>query len=106
MVVDHLSQLECDEIREPISTINESFLDKQLFEIPALDTPWFVDIMNYLSCNIIPYDYTYQQKKKFFFDMKYYFWDDPYLYKSCYDQIIRRYVPENKLKVCWLIVIL
>nr|GEW97453.1 reverse transcriptase domain-containing protein [Tanacetum cinerariifolium] len=33
-----------------------------------------------------------QQKKKFFKDVKHYFWDDPYLFKICSDQVIRRCV--------------
>ncbi|GKG10738.1 hypothetical protein Tco_0342138, partial [Tanacetum coccineum] len=33
-----------------------------------------------------------QQKKKFFKDVKYYFWDDPYLFRICADQVIRRCV--------------
>nr|GEZ59752.1 DNA-directed DNA polymerase [Tanacetum cinerariifolium] len=33
-----------------------------------------------------------QQKKKIFKDVKHYFWDDPYLFRICADQIIRRYV--------------
>nr|GEX45109.1 reverse transcriptase domain-containing protein [Tanacetum cinerariifolium] len=30
-----------------------------------------------------------QQKKKYFKDVKHYFWDDPYLFKICTDQVIR-----------------
>nr|GEZ28044.1 reverse transcriptase domain-containing protein [Tanacetum cinerariifolium] len=33
-----------------------------------------------------------QQKKKFFKDVKHYFLDDPYLFKICMDQVIRRCV--------------
>nr|GEU89618.1 reverse transcriptase domain-containing protein [Tanacetum cinerariifolium] len=33
-----------------------------------------------------------QQKKKFFKDVKHYFWDDPYLFQICANQIIRRCV--------------
>ncbi|GJY73622.1 reverse transcriptase domain-containing protein [Tanacetum coccineum] len=33
-----------------------------------------------------------QQKKKFFKDVKHYFWDDPYLFRICADQVIRRCV--------------
>ncbi|GJU48014.1 retrovirus-related pol polyprotein from transposon TNT 1-94 [Tanacetum coccineum] len=33
-----------------------------------------------------------QQKRKFFKDIKHYFWDDPYLFRTCTDQIIRRCV--------------
>nr|GEU57246.1 reverse transcriptase domain-containing protein [Tanacetum cinerariifolium] len=35
---------------------------------------------------------TSQQKSKFFKDVKHYFWDDPYLFKICADQVIRRCV--------------
>ena len=41
---------------------------------------------------------TYQQKKKFFSDVKHYYWEDPYLYKLCADQVIRRCVPETEFK--------
>ncbi|GJR14559.1 hypothetical protein Tco_0797211 [Tanacetum coccineum] len=33
-----------------------------------------------------------QQKKKFFKDVKHYFWDDPFLFKICADQVIWRCV--------------
>nr|GEV33746.1 reverse transcriptase domain-containing protein [Tanacetum cinerariifolium] len=35
---------------------------------------------------------TSQQKQKFFKDARHYFWDDPYLFRICLDQIIRRCV--------------
>ncbi|GJR11726.1 reverse transcriptase domain-containing protein [Tanacetum coccineum] len=42
--------------------------------------------------------------KKFFKDVKHYFWDDPYLFRICVDQIIRRCVfgkeDEDILKAC------
>nr|GEZ72080.1 reverse transcriptase domain-containing protein [Tanacetum cinerariifolium] len=45
-----------------------------------------------------------QQKKKFFKDVKHYFWDDPYLFRICVDQIIRRCVHGHEdfdiLKAC------
>nr|GEV53754.1 reverse transcriptase domain-containing protein [Tanacetum cinerariifolium] len=37
-----------------------------------------------------------QQKKKFFKDVKHYFWDNPYLFRICVDQVIRRYVTAKK----------
>nr|GEZ66741.1 reverse transcriptase domain-containing protein [Tanacetum cinerariifolium] len=36
------------------------------------------------------------QEKKFFKDVKHYFWDDPYLFRICADQIIQRTVGENR----------
>ena len=52
--------------------------------------PWYADIVNYLAGNIIPSDYTYQQRKKFLSDIKHYSWEDPYLFKICVDKMIRR----------------
>nr|GFC70989.1 reverse transcriptase domain-containing protein [Tanacetum cinerariifolium]GFC83199.1 reverse transcriptase domain-containing protein [Tanacetum cinerariifolium] len=47
---------------------------------------------------------TSQQKKKFFKDARHYFWDDPYLFRTCADQIIRRCVAGQEaidiLKAC------
>ncbi|GJT52037.1 reverse transcriptase domain-containing protein [Tanacetum coccineum] len=55
-------------------------------------TSWFVDIANYHAGNFIVKGMSSQQKKKFFKDVKHYFWDDPYLFKICTDQMIRRCV--------------
>ncbi|GKA06576.1 reverse transcriptase domain-containing protein [Tanacetum coccineum] len=45
-----------------------------------------------------------QQKRKFFKDVKHYFWDDPYLFRICADQIIHRCVHGHEaleiLKAC------
>ncbi|KAI5334522.1 hypothetical protein L3X38_024655 [Prunus dulcis] len=50
----------------------------------------------YLASGVVPKDFTYQQRKKFLATVKYYFWDDPDLYKHCPDQIIRRCVPAEE----------
>ncbi|GJR00821.1 reverse transcriptase domain-containing protein [Tanacetum coccineum] len=55
-------------------------------------TPWFADIANYHAGNFVVKGMSSQQKKKFFKDVKHYFWDDPYLFKICADQVIRRCV--------------
>ncbi|GKD82467.1 reverse transcriptase domain-containing protein, partial [Tanacetum coccineum] len=56
------------------------------------NTPWFSDIANYHAGNFVVKGMSSQQKKKFFKDVKHYFWDDPYLFKICVDQLIRRCV--------------
>nr|GEZ48431.1 hypothetical protein [Tanacetum cinerariifolium] len=53
-------------------------------------TPWFSDFVNFHAGNFIVKGMSSQQKKKFFKDIKHYFWDDPYLFLICADQIIRR----------------
>ncbi|GKE74226.1 reverse transcriptase domain-containing protein [Tanacetum coccineum] len=57
-----------------------------------LRTPWFADYANYHAGNFIVKGMSSQQKNKFFKDVKHYFWDDPYLFKICADQMIRRCV--------------
>ncbi|GJT37023.1 reverse transcriptase domain-containing protein [Tanacetum coccineum] len=55
-------------------------------------TPWFADYLNYHAGNFIVKGMSTQQKNKFFKDVKHYFWDDPFLFKPCADQVIRRCV--------------
>ncbi|GKB06838.1 reverse transcriptase domain-containing protein [Tanacetum coccineum] len=55
-------------------------------------TIWFADIANYHAGNFIVKGMSSQQKKKFFKDVKHYFWDEPYLFRICADQMIRRCV--------------
>ena len=54
--------------------------------------------MNYLASAIVPSDLSYQQKNKFFADVKYYLWEDQFLYKYYSDQFIRQYVPEEEMR--------
>ncbi|GJX66860.1 reverse transcriptase domain-containing protein [Tanacetum coccineum] len=50
------------------------------------------DFANYHAGNFIVKGMSSQQKNKFFKDVKHYFWDDPFLFKICADQMIRRCV--------------
>ncbi|GJY84749.1 reverse transcriptase domain-containing protein [Tanacetum coccineum] len=59
-------------------------------------TPWFVDFANYHAGNFVVKGMSSKQKKKFFKDVKHYFWDDPYLFKICADQVIRRCVYDKE----------
>ena len=59
--------------------------------------PWFADFANYLASDIVPPDLSFHQRKKFMHDVKKFFWDEPYLYRSCADGIIRRCVPEVEM---------
>ena len=73
--------------------IYDSFPDEQLSVINASHAaPWYA---NYIVAKFIPPSFTYLQKKKFFDDLRHYFWDDPHLYKGV-EGIIRRCVPEHE----------
>ncbi|GJY35520.1 hypothetical protein Tco_0420898 [Tanacetum coccineum] len=74
--------------------LNEKFPLETLSSIASLDasTPWFADIANYHAGNFVIKGMSTQQKRKFFKDVKHYFWEDPFLFKICADQVIRRCV--------------
>nr|GEZ47411.1 reverse transcriptase domain-containing protein [Tanacetum cinerariifolium] len=92
---DHLSRLEnpYENIFDP-KEINETFPLESLNKVAHQDpsTPWFADFANYHAGKFIIKGTTTQQKHKFFKDVRHYFWDDPYLFRTCPDQIIRRFV--------------
>jgi len=93
LAADHLSRLE-DPHREELREIDidDAFPDEYLMNIDTVDIPWYADIANYLVAGFLPKGWTHQQKKRFFADVKHYFWDDPYLFKMCADGMIRRCV--------------
>ena len=99
MVADHLSRLEnldLDTLTEK-EPINEEFLDEYLFSVNFASTSWYANFANFLSFNILPHGFSYQQKKKFFFEIKHYLWEESYLFKVCVDNIIRKCVSEEEM---------
>nr|GEX13933.1 reverse transcriptase domain-containing protein [Tanacetum cinerariifolium] len=62
------------------------------------------DFANYHAGNFVCKGMSSQQKSKFFKDVKHYLWDDPFLFKSYDDQVIRRCVSGQEaidiLKAC------
>ncbi|GJT07472.1 reverse transcriptase domain-containing protein [Tanacetum coccineum] len=91
------SRIEKDESSND-SEVDDNFPGETLMEINTKDEPWFVYFANYLVGNIIPKGMMYQQKNKFFSDLKHYFWEEPYLFEVCSDGMIRRCIsgPETQ----------
>ncbi|GKA96697.1 reverse transcriptase domain-containing protein [Tanacetum coccineum] len=96
LAADHLSRLE-----NPYQSELEKKEITETFPLETLgmvtfrgddSTPWFADFANYHAGNFVVKGMSSQQKNKFFKDVKHYFWDDPYLFKICADQVIRRCV--------------
>ena len=95
LVADHLSRLEG--ARDDIP-VNDEFPDEKLFAIEDKKAvPWFADYVNYLVAKVIPPEFNYQKKKRFFAHLKHYYWEEPILYRHCADQVIRRCVPEDEM---------
>ncbi|GKB08712.1 reverse transcriptase domain-containing protein [Tanacetum coccineum] len=93
---DHLSRLEnpYENVLDP-KEINKNFPLETLNMVTSRgdpSTPWFADYANYHAGNFIVKGMSTQQKNKIFKDVKHYFWDDPFLFKTCADQVIRRCV--------------
>ncbi|GJY13614.1 hypothetical protein Tco_0382923 [Tanacetum coccineum] len=80
VAADHLSRIENDESSDD-NDVDDNFPRETLMEINTKDKPWFADFANYLVAEVIPKGMTYQQKNKFFSDLKHYFWEEPYLFK-------------------------
>nr|GEX59334.1 reverse transcriptase domain-containing protein [Tanacetum cinerariifolium] len=96
LAADYLSRLEnpYENMLDP-KEINETFPLESLHIVTFRgdsSAPCFVDFANYHPGNFIVKGMTSQQKNKFFKDVKHYFWDDPFLFKICADQVIRRCV--------------
>ncbi|GKF48044.1 reverse transcriptase domain-containing protein [Tanacetum coccineum] len=96
LAADHLSRLEnpYENVLDP-KEINEIFPLETLSMVTFRgdsSTPWFADFANYHAGNFVVKGMSTQQKNKFFKDVKQYFWDDPFLFKICADQVIRRCV--------------
>ncbi|GJT31248.1 reverse transcriptase domain-containing protein [Tanacetum coccineum] len=96
LAADHLSRLEnpYENVLDP-KEVNEKFPLETLHMVTFRgdsSTPWFADYANYHAGKFIVKGMSSQQKNKFFKDVKHYFWDDPFLFKICADQVIRRCV--------------
>nr|GFA19363.1 reverse transcriptase domain-containing protein [Tanacetum cinerariifolium] len=76
LAAHHLSRLENPhkDVFENKDT-NINFPLETLGKISSGSTPWFADFGNFHASS--------QQKKKFFKDVKHYFWEDPYLCRIC-----------------------
>ncbi|KAI3821732.1 hypothetical protein L1987_09304 [Smallanthus sonchifolius] len=89
---DHLSRLEITQENQKVA-INDSFPHKYILHVQDIDEyPWFADIANFLASGELVKGVTFQERKKFFADVKHYFFEDPYLFRVCMDQIVRRCV--------------
>nr|GEW94856.1 reverse transcriptase domain-containing protein [Tanacetum cinerariifolium] len=108
LAADHLSRLENphQKMLDP-KEINELFPPETLnmiYTCGSSSTPWFADFTNYHAGNFVVKGISSQQKSKFLKDVKHYFWDNPFLFKICVDQVIRRCVHGQEaidiLKAC------
>nr|GEY86868.1 uncharacterized protein [Tanacetum cinerariifolium] len=86
LTANRLSQLENPHQNVlDLKEINESFPLETLNLVSTRGNSsclWFTDFVNYHAGNFIVKGMSSQQKSKFFKDVKHYFWDDPFLFKT------------------------
>ncbi|XP_027071749.2 uncharacterized protein [Coffea arabica] len=94
LVADHLSRIPVGEDSEPLK---DAFPEKHLFSLNS-QLPWYADLVNYLVTDNFPAGWPKSKRDKLKSDVKYFIWDDPYLWKRCADQVMRRCVSEMEFQ--------
>ena len=92
-MADHLSRLTiAHDTHNP--PINDEFPEESLMQLEK--APWYAHIANFLATGEIPSDWKEQDRNYFFAKIPSYYWEEPFLFKYCADQIIRKCVPEEE----------
>ncbi|GKA62639.1 reverse transcriptase domain-containing protein [Tanacetum coccineum] len=94
LAADHLSRLENPNIGELAEDeIADKFLDEHLMILKANlndEEPWYADYVDYIVRKVIPPKWTPDRRKRFFSQVRNYFWDEPYAFILCPDNVMRR----------------
>ena len=91
VVTDHLSRLATAHNSHGMP-INDDFPEEPLMLVEVV--PLYAHIANYLVTGKVPSEWKTQDKKYFFAKIHAYYWEEPFLFKYCADQIIKKCVPE------------
>src|SRR3954469_17279276 len=84
-MADHQSEGEREDVVEgEILPINQILTDDHLMTTHV--EPWFADVLKYLAKDVLPEKVSYQERRNFISQMKFFYWEEPYLYKQCMDR--------------------
>ncbi|GKB50130.1 DNA-directed DNA polymerase [Tanacetum coccineum] len=101
LAADHLSRLENLDLGTFIEEeIIKRFPDEHLMILKTKlneDEPWYVDYVNYIVGKIVPLNWTPEKRRRFFSQVKNYFWDEPYAFKLCPNNVMRRCVDGDEI---------
>nr|XP_009791098.1 PREDICTED: uncharacterized protein LOC104238442 [Nicotiana sylvestris] len=96
-VADHLSRLENRNHVAEGGAIKETFPDEQLLAIISSTALWYAGYVNVFASGVTPPELTPDNRRRFLHDVRLYMWDEPFLYRLCADQLMRRCVPEEEM---------
>ncbi|GJZ97598.1 reverse transcriptase domain-containing protein [Tanacetum coccineum] len=96
LAVNHLFMLENPHMEMLTKReIADEFPDEYLMMLKTMfndDEPWYADFVNYIAGKVVPPKWTSEKRKRFYSQVKSYFWDEPHAFKLCSDNIMRRCV--------------
>ena len=93
VMADHLSRLTITHNTHS-PPINNEFPEESLMQLE--NAPWSAHIANFLATGEIQTDWKEQDRKYFLAKIHSYYWEEPFLFKYCADQIIRKCVPKEE----------
>ncbi|GKA30737.1 reverse transcriptase domain-containing protein, partial [Tanacetum coccineum] len=101
LAADHLLRLENPNLGTfTEEEITDEFPDEHLMILKVelnSNEPWYADYVNYIVGKIVPLNWTPKKRIRFFSQVKNYFWDEPYAFKLCSDNVMRRCVAGNEI---------
>ncbi|XP_070042812.1 uncharacterized protein [Nicotiana tomentosiformis] len=97
-VADHLTRLETRAHFDERDKIQKLFPDEQLLPITAGTTAWYADYVNFIVSGVTTSKLSPGGKRKFMHDIRFYLWDEPFLFKNYVVQLVRRCVPEDEME--------
>ncbi|GKD56882.1 reverse transcriptase domain-containing protein [Tanacetum coccineum] len=80
--------------------IADEFPDEHLMMLKTKfndDEPWYADFVNYIVGKVVPPNWTSERRKRFYSQVKSYLWDEPYAFKLCSDNIMRKCVAGSEI---------
>ncbi|GKD62798.1 hypothetical protein Tco_1300307 [Tanacetum coccineum] len=96
LATDHLSRFENSHMEVLTEReIVDKLSDEHLMVLKSMfnnDEPWYADFVNYIVGKVVPLNWTFKKRKMVFLQVKTYFWREPYAFKLCADNIMRRCV--------------
>ncbi|GJS00968.1 reverse transcriptase domain-containing protein [Tanacetum coccineum] len=94
LAADHMSRLENPNIRElSEEEVVDKFPNEHLMILKAKhndEEPWYADYVNYIVRKVVPPKWTPERRKWLFSQVRNYFWDEPYAFRLCPDNVMRR----------------
>jgi len=94
VVTDHLSRLTIDSTSD-ITPIDDYFPDESLLYFSSMS--WFAININFFASGFLPAHWSTEDKGKFLNEVKNFYWDNPYLFKYCPNQIFQRCISDNEV---------